>query len=282
VKQLASVAIAVATSLVSLPVLANASGLAGYTMKPNLSAPAGESCNNCHSGGTAPTITLTGPATLTAGQIADYSLVVKTGSSRAAGGIAATDGVILTPLSGVRDSFGEMVPNGGVAVSGGQATFTFRVTAPLSGNTLRLWAVGLAANGNNGVSGDKAAHVLRDITVTGGTAPKPDAGTSSGGDAAVDPTPEETDGGITKSDAGSSGSSSSSGSSGSSSADPGSDNSGDGRPSASAGAGAGSSSDAASCSSSPSSPSRAPGMFGFVLALGATGLIAARRRRPRA
>jgi hypothetical protein len=276
-----------AASLVSLPAFANASGLAGYTMKPNLSAPSGESCNNCHGGGTAPMVTLNGPATLAAGQIADYSLVVKTGSSRAAAGIAATDGVVLTPVSGVRDSFGEMVPNGGVAVSGGQATFTFRVTAPLSGTTLRLWAVGLAANGNNGVSGDKGTHVLRDIAVTGGSAPKPDAGTSGGGDASVDPPAEGTDGGVATGDAGAGGSSASkgttgsSGTSGSNSADPGADDgTEDGASSGSSGRVG--SSDAASCSSSPSSRSRAPGAFGLVLALGAVGWIAGRRRRSRA
>jgi hypothetical protein len=277
-----------AASLVSLPAFANASGLAGYTMKPNLSAPSGESCNNCHGGGTAPMVTLNGPATLAAGQIADYSLVVKTGSSRAAAGIAATDGVVLTPVSGVRDSFGEMVPNGGVAVSGGQATFTFRVTAPLSGTTLRLWAVGLAANGNNGVSGDKGTHVLRDIAVTGGSAPKPDAGTSGGGDASVDPPAGSgTDGGVATGDAGAGGSSASkgttgsSGTSGSNSADPGADDgTEDGASSGSSGRVG--SSDAASCSSSPSSRSRAPGAFGLVLALGAVGWIAGRRRRSRA
>jgi MYXO-CTERM domain-containing protein len=286
VASVASGAFCLAASLLSLPALANASGLAGYTMKPNLSAPAGESCNSCHSGGTAPTVTLTGPASLTAGQIADYSLVVKTGSSRAAGAIAATDGVVLTPLSGVRDSFGEMVPNGSVAVSGGQATFTFRVTAPLSGNALRLWAVGLSANNNNGTSGDKAAHVLRDITVTGGSAPKPDAGTPGGGDPPVDPPADEADGGVAKPDASASGSGTSNGSSGptgssgSSSADPGADDGTDAPGSASPGRSG--SSDAASCSSSASSPSRAPGTFGFVLALGAIGWIAVRRRRPRA
>ena len=206
-KHILTAAIALAAWSTALPALANEGGLAGYTLKPNLAAPAGASCNNCHSGGAPPTVTLTGPATLTAGQIADYSLVVKTGLSRAAGAVAATDGVVLTPLSGLRDSFGELVPNGGVAVAGGQATFTFRVTAPRSGNTLRLWAVGLAANGNGGPSGDKAAHVLRDITVTGGVIATPDAGTSTGSDAGVDAAPGEADGGATEPPTGSRGSS---------------------------------------------------------------------------
>ena len=173
-------AASLAASLIATAALANESGLAGYSGKPNLANPAGESCNQCHSGAGAPQVTLNGPASLTAGQTADYSLVVKTGLSHAAGAIAATDGIVLTPVTGLRDSFGEMVPNGGVVTSGGQATFSFKVTAPLSGTTLRLWAVGLADNGNGNVSGDKASHVIRDVAVTGGTMPKPDAGGSSG------------------------------------------------------------------------------------------------------
>ncbi|HSO39445.1 MAG TPA: choice-of-anchor V domain-containing protein [Labilithrix sp.] len=276
-----------ATGLFPLSALANKSGLAGYSGKPNLSAPAGESCNKCHSGGTAPQVTLTGPATLTAGQVADYSLVVTTGASRAAGAIAATDGIVLTPVTGLRDSFGEMVPNGGVATAGGSATFAFRVTAPLTGTTLRLWAVGLAENGNNGDSGDKATHLVRDVAVTGGTPPKPDAGGSSSGDASVDP-PTGADGGSSGGSSGSSGSSSgssggasgsSSGSSGSSGSSSGDDGADPGAPASSSGGGG----EGASCSSSPSSGVRGQGTIGVVLAaLGVIQLVAARRRRRRA
>ena len=77
---------------------------------------------------------------------------------------------------GFRDSFGEMVQDG--SKPGGQTTFTFRVQAPLVGNTLRLWGVGLAANGS-GEGGDRAAHVTRDIAVTGGGTAPPDAGAPS-------------------------------------------------------------------------------------------------------
>lgn len=188
---------ALAAALVSLPASANNGGIAGYTGKPNFGAPQGESCNQCHSGATAPGVTLNGPASLTAGQSAEYTLVVSTGLSRAGAGVAATDGVVLTPGTGMRDSFGEMVQNGPLTVSGGQATFRFTVKAPASGTSLRLWAVGLAANNTGGATGDRAAHAVRDITITGGApAPTPDAGGgSSGADAGAgsDPAPDPTD-----------------------------------------------------------------------------------------
>ena len=288
-RALAFVVASSATTLVPLAALANVSGLAGYSGKPNLSAPAGESCNKCHSGAAAPMVTLTGPATLTAGQVADYALVVTTGANRAAGGVAATDGIVLTPVTGFRDSFGEMVPNGGLAVSGGKATFNFKVTAPMTGSTLRLWAVGLAANGNNGASGDKAAHLIKDVAVTGGATPKPDGGSSgssgtsgtsgsSGSDASVD-----SDGGLPSGSSGSSGSSSGS-SSGASGGTSGSSGDPSGDPGADPGSAGGNGSDgggAGGCSTSLHAQGQ--GTIGVVLAaLGVAQLVAARRRRRRA
>ncbi len=159
---------------------ANPGGVAGYTGKPTPLAPQGESCNQCHNGGTAPAVSITGPATLAAGQAAEYSLVVSTGQTRAAGAVAATGGVVLANVSGLRDSFGELVQDAPLNVAGGPATFRFPVTAPLTGNTLRLWAVGLAANGA-GQGGDKAAHTTKDVSVTGGAPSPVDAGSGSSG-----------------------------------------------------------------------------------------------------
>ena len=277
-RSFAAIAASLLTSLVSLTALANESGLAGYTGKPNLSAPAGESCNNCHTGGTAPQVTLVGPSTLAAGQTADYSLVIKTASIRAAGGIAATDGIVLTPGAGVRDSFGEMVPNGGVATNGGQATFAFKVTAPLSGTTLRLWAVGLSANGNGATSGDKAAQTLRDIAVTGGAPPKPDAGTSGGADASTPP-PPGADGGAGTGPASSSGAPGSSGSSGGASPTPDGSSAGDGLGDpASPGSGTNAGADGASCAVARAAGAHA-GEGLWLAVMGVIPLLAARRRR---
>jgi hypothetical protein len=179
---------ALAVALFSASAGANSGGVAGYTGKPNAAAPQGESCNQCHNGGTAPTVALAGPTSLAAGQSAEYSLVVTTGQIRAAGAIAATDGVVLAPVSNLRDSFGEMVQNAPVTPANGQATFRFRVTAPMTGTTVRLWAVGLAANGA-GTAGDRATHTTQDITITGGAAPAPDAGPGPG-DGDPPPTPD--------------------------------------------------------------------------------------------
>jgi hypothetical protein len=253
----------------------------------------GESCNQCHTGGTAPVVTLEGPSTLAAGQTADYALVVKTGQSRATGAIAVTDGVVLAPLTGVRDSFGEMVPNGSaLAVAGGQVKLTFRVTAPMSGTSLRLWAVGLAATGS-AVSGDKAAHTLRDITVTGGTPPKPDAGSSSGSEASTPGTDAGSNGssgtsgtgdgtsGTTGTGDGTSGTSGASGTSGTSGTATGDEDLTD-EPGPRSSPHGTSGADAASCSSAAARLGQGGGAGGAVLvALGSIALMVSERRRRR-
>jgi hypothetical protein len=174
--------LALAGVFAASPALANSGGVAGYSGQPSVAYPSGESCNQCHSGGTAPTVTLNGPASLTAGSSAEYTLVVSTALSRAGAGVAATKGVLLTPGTGMRDSFGEMVHNDPQVVSGGSMSFKFTVKAPTSGTAIKLWAVGLAANNANAANGDRATHVTRDITITGGGPPPLDAGTGGGAD----------------------------------------------------------------------------------------------------
>lgn len=141
---------------------ANSGGLAGYTGKPNASNPNGQSCNGCHTGGAAPTVTLNGPASMAAGSMAEFTLNV-TGNGATAGGVAATDGVKLTAGSGFRDSFGEMVQS---APQGGSGVFKFTVTAPASGGTIKLWAVGL---GGSSQTSSSSRAITKDITVTGGS-----------------------------------------------------------------------------------------------------------------
>lgn len=149
---------------------ANSSGIAGYTGKQ------GGTCADCHKGGATPTVKLTGPSTLAAGQSAEYSVLV-TGNGATAAAVAATDGVKLTAGGGFRDSFGEMVQ---AAAQGGNGTFKFTMTAPANGNTVKLWLVGLGGGSQNN-SAVKA--LTADITITGGgTGPiaTGDAGTGAG------------------------------------------------------------------------------------------------------
>jgi hypothetical protein len=176
VRLLAPVIAGLIVTTFAAPASAYGSGATGYTGKQE-----DRSCNSCHSGGTAPQVTINGPASIAAGATADFTLVVATKQTRAGAGIAATDGTTLGAGAGLQALDGELTHSAGLAVSGGKATFKFKVTAPASGTSLRLYAVGLAANGS-GTGGDKATQITKDITVTGGSAATPTTPPASDGD----------------------------------------------------------------------------------------------------
>jgi MYXO-CTERM domain-containing protein len=185
-----SVALLVAVALLLLPRIAhaNSSGVAGYTGKPNGVAPNGQTCGSCHTGGSTPTVTLTGPDTLAAGASAELTLSVQ-GDGSTAGAAAGSDGATLTPGAGFRDSFGEMVQTG---PQGANGTFKFTVKAPLNGTTMKIWAVGL---GGSALESSASKAITKDIAITGGGAgsndPNAPGGTpgAGGGDDSNEATP---------------------------------------------------------------------------------------------
>jgi len=192
VRILVSVAVAFAISTVSLAAAAYADGAPGNTGKQ------GASCTGCHTGNAAkPTVTITGPATLAAGATGDFQMVVTTNLGRAAGGVAATDGVTLAPGTGFQEGNGELSHAAALTTAGGKATFSFKVTAPATGTTLKLFAVGMGSNGN-GTGGDGTTQITKDIAVTGGgtapTTPAPTTPTTPAGedDDAADTAPAST------------------------------------------------------------------------------------------
>ena len=55
---MAAITAGLTAALIPSIAMANQSGLAGYSGKPNPTAPAGETCAKCHAGGGKPTVTL--------------------------------------------------------------------------------------------------------------------------------------------------------------------------------------------------------------------------------
>ena len=148
---------------------------------------AGKTCNSsCHSPtGSAPTVALTGPATLAAGATGNFTLTltanaapntqsgcdIATSSAQAA--LAGTTANLT--LSG-----GELVQKTPLAFSNGTATYDFKVTAPATGGSFTVYAYGMATNGS-GSGGDngKAATPLV-VNVTGGAPADLGAATDAG------------------------------------------------------------------------------------------------------
>ncbi|MDX2012390.1 MAG: choice-of-anchor V domain-containing protein [Myxococcaceae bacterium] len=156
--------------VVAAPVLANQLGVVGYA------GTSASTCNGCHSGGAAPMVTVTGPTTLSAGQVGDYRLTISGGAAVRAGLNVAVDvpEAELLGVTGDTVAFsGELHQATPKAFSAGRASFAFRLKAPPFSGALRLFGAGNSCNGNGGTSGDRAALTTLTVNVTGGsTAPR--------------------------------------------------------------------------------------------------------------
>lgn len=158
--------------------LSNSGGITNYSGKQ-----AGTMCNTCHAGGTAPTVEITGPASLAAGASAMYSVQISGGAGVLAGFNAAASGGQFIAGAGTRVTGGEVTHSVGKAFAAGSATFSFTYQAPAAAGAVTLYAAGMSASGSNGEMGDMAAMTTLNVTVTGGgtsvsqmpaTAPEPE------------------------------------------------------------------------------------------------------------
>ncbi len=135
-------------------------------------------CNNCHTGGTPPVVTLSGPTLVAPGSTAEYTLRVSTVGSQTRAGMNASmtpsgtlgtggpDAANTRTISGP-SSRTEVTHNSAKPASAGTVAFSFLWNAPssFSSEALRVW--GNAVNGNGSTSGDRAA--LATLTVTAPT-----------------------------------------------------------------------------------------------------------------
>jgi hypothetical protein len=138
-------------------------------------------CNTCHSGGSTPTVTLTGPTTVAPESTSEYTLKIQVTGSQTKGGlnVAATDGTLAiggSASSGTRTIDGknglvEITHTGAKASSGGFVTFSFLWTAPSVPTSITMTGWGNAVDGSATNAGDKAAFAA--LTVTVGASPPP-------------------------------------------------------------------------------------------------------------
>lgn len=138
-------------------------------------------CNTCHSGGSTPTVTLTGPTTVTPGSQNQYTLQIATVAPQSKGGlnVSAPDGTLATGGSassgtqtiGGKNGLAEITHMGAKAASGSFVTFTFLWTAPSVETSVDLTGWGNAVDGDGTSAGDKAKFDV--LTVTVGAAPPP-------------------------------------------------------------------------------------------------------------
>lgn len=139
----------------------------------------GSSCTQCHAGGTEPTVTLTGPETLTPGETGSYVLTVLSAdvAAQSLAGMAAAVGnaqgieigafLNLESDLKVRTDQTAITHSGAKAVAAdGTATFSFEYTAPSLVGTYTMYYVGNSVNGNGNPGGDAAMAGTLDIMVS--------------------------------------------------------------------------------------------------------------------
>jgi hypothetical protein len=159
---------------------ASSGGISGLSGNP---ANGGDICNICHSGGTVPTVTITGPLTVQAGSTSRYQLVISGGQQVAGGLDVSVDGGSLSAIdAGTYILNGEVThttPRDAVGFPFPAVTFEFDWTAPLSAGTVHMYGAGNSVDLASATNGDAAAADELQIVVEGATATP---GESSGPD----------------------------------------------------------------------------------------------------
>lgn len=162
--RLSAVLLALAPALA----LANASGAIGYSGAP----PNNADCNGCHSGGTAPAVSFSGPSSLAAGATGTYTFTVSGGSGAGVNISVSDTNAALNPVSSTLGlAFGELHQRARIA--GSPVSVQFSLTAPPFAGSLTLYGTGNAVNGDGNTGGDRSASTTMAVTVTGGSGTNP-------------------------------------------------------------------------------------------------------------
>ena len=165
----------VSVGLFAMPVFANSTGMVGNSGK-NSNA----TCNSCHTGATAPTVTLTGPEALEPGATGQYTLTIKGGAGVVGGFNVAVDNAAATlqPIgSDERKEGGELTHSAPKSFSNGELRYDFSLVAPASG-TVKIFGAGNSANKDGNSTKDRSSTATLSVTVNGssggGTIPEPE------------------------------------------------------------------------------------------------------------
>ena len=160
-----------ATLGLAAPALALPEGITGYSGKD------GRFCNECHRGGTTPTVVLTGPTTVAAGTTNTYVLTITGGAAEVGGLNAAVDvpDAIMGASGELRVRANEVTHSDEQEFQNGALALSFTVTAPARNGEFRIFAAGNSTNDDGDPTGDRAGATALTVTVTGGI-DAPDAG----------------------------------------------------------------------------------------------------------
>ena len=117
-----------------------------------------------------PTVTISGPAAVTAGSTHAYRLTITGGPAVVGGFNVSTEagiGALSPGGSDVQLITGELTHTAPKPFSAGSVSFDFLWTAPASNDTVTFYGAGNSTNGNGELTGDGVAATVFDVTVSG-------------------------------------------------------------------------------------------------------------------
>jgi len=185
-----------AACLFSVSAHANLNGIAQRSGKQGAAQTCmAAGCHNVNPSAATPTVELTGPATLEAGAMGNYTLIIR-GGAAVQGGMnvaVSNNGGTLSPGAGLKLLAGEVTHTAPKNFTNNEVRFDFTLMAPSTAGTSKLFASGNSTNGNGSNDGDHSASTTLDVQITGGGSP-PDAGVPPT-DGGTDPGKGDDDGG---------------------------------------------------------------------------------------
>lgn len=171
-----------AASFFSLTAYANSTGINGRSGKQGVTC-MDSACHGANPSSAIPTVELTGPSTLAAGETGNYSLTITGGPGVKAGmNVAVSDngGTLAKSGTDLKVLAGELTHTAPKAFTSGQVRFDFSLVAPASSRTVTLYASGNSVNNDANNTLDHSASTTLDVQITGSVSP-PDGGTPDAG-----------------------------------------------------------------------------------------------------
>ena len=175
IENLVSVGIFVLTLITSQFAYSSSNGISGFSGNPATNS--GNTCTQCHSGGVAPSISVTGPTEVQPGTINTFTLTITGGQANSGGlNVSADAGTLINTFANTKLQSGEITHTQRATAAGdGSVSWDFDWQAPTTLGSYTIYSTGLSANADNGPGGDNVATMTHAVTVSAGALKPPTA-----------------------------------------------------------------------------------------------------------
>jgi len=153
--------------IVAIPTAgASSGGITNFSGNPL--AGGGASCTTCHSGGLAPTVSITGPVNVQPSSTSTYTLTINGGQQNLGGlDVSVDGGALISTQANTKILSSELTHQlPATAAADGSVSWSFDWQAPATAGNYSLYGAGLSANGTGGTTGDGSATAVLMVTVS--------------------------------------------------------------------------------------------------------------------